>query len=382
MSYLLLSFFIFTIFFCLCTYIFYPMILWILGILFPLKIHRKEFIPNVSIIIPVYNEEKNIAKKIENTLALQYPKDRIEILVGSDGSIDNTASIVQKYSEQGVQFIDFKINRGKTAIQNDLVEQSKGEILIFTDAASFLNADALTNITRSFADEGVGCGAGRMCFLNIGYNLNTQSQGIYWRYEFKLRELESRLGSLIGVDGPLYAVRRQCYTPLGENIISDFITPLLVLKQGKKVILESNAIVDEEPTRKSSQEFKTRRRITVRGLTGLFHYRELLNPLQYPFLAFQIIFHKILRWCVGPMVVLNFIACIALSQHRFFKAVLISYVIFSVASALGWVGARFGIKNKVLSVPYYFSLVNIAATVGIIDFVRKKQVVSWKPVRD
>jgi len=357
------------------------MIIWLAGKVFPLNIRKAEIYPYVTMIIPAYNEAKNIEKKILNTLSLEYPKSKIEILIGSDGSYDETANIVSKYADKGVKFYDFKVNRGKTAVQNDLVEHSKGEILIFTDAASFLLPDAVKMIVRKFVDERVGGVAGKMRFTDTDTNLTTQSQGIYWRYEVAIREMESRLGSLIGVDGPLYAIRRKCYVALGHNIISDLMTPLLVLEQGKKIVLEPDALVDEDPTAKTKQEYSTRRRITLRGLTGLFTYKNLLNPIKHPMLAFQIFFHKILRWFVGPLVILNGLTCLGLTDYRFFKLFLTMYVLFFVAAAIGWVAESIGKKARFLSVPYYFTLVNFAATMGIIDFLRKKQAISWTPVR-
>jgi cellulose synthase/poly-beta-1,6-N-acetylglucosamine synthase-like glycosyltransferase len=379
---LFLIIYLLTISLCLSSYAFYPVVIWVVGKIFPMKVSRADINPHISIIIPAYNEEKSIERKIMNTLALEYPEDRIEILVGSDGSIDETASIVGKYTDRGVQLLDFETNRGKTAVQNDLVSQSKGEILIFTDSASFLQTDAIKKIVWNFADQRIGCVAGRMRFVDTDSNLTTQSQGFYWRYEFKLREIESSLGSLIGVDGPLYAVRRESYVLLENNIISDLLTPLLVLEQGKKVVLEPEALVDENPTLKTSQEFATRRRITLRGLVGLSAYIELLNPLKHPFLSFQILFHKILRWFVGPLMILNVLACCSLLGHWFFNSILVVYILFFLAAGLGWGADKLKIKAKGLTVPYYFSLVNFAATMGIIDFFRKKQAVTWKTVRD
>jgi cellulose synthase/poly-beta-1,6-N-acetylglucosamine synthase-like glycosyltransferase len=276
---------------------------------------------------------------------------------------------------------DFKVNRGKTAVQNDLVARSKGEILVFTDAASFLLPDAIQKIVRNFADVRVRCTAENMRFVNTDSNLTAQSQGIYWRYEAKIRAMESRLGSLIGVDGPLYAVRRDCYVPLAHNLISDFLTPLIVLSRNKRVVLDPEAIVDEDPTRNTGQEFATRRRITLRALVGLSAYPGLLNLFKRPMPDFQILFHKLLRWFVGPMVALNFLACILLTEFGLFKVFLVCYMLFFFAAGLGWLADRCDLKVKALAIPYYFGLVNLAATAGIIDFFRKKHAASWVPVR-
>lgn len=370
-----------TIILCLSTYAFYPVVIWLAGKLVPLKPHKKDIAPHVSIVIPAYNEAKNIEKKMRNTMSLDYPKGKVEILVGSDGSHDETITLAKQFATQKVRIFEFHENRGKTAVQNDLAKESTGDILIFTDAASFLPPDALIKLVRNFADDRIGCVAGRLRFVGADSNLTTQSQGLYWGYEIKIRELESRIGSLIGVDGPLYAIRRDCYVPLEHNLISDLISPLLVLKQGKKVILEPEAVVDEEPTVRTGQEFATRRRITLRGLVGITAHLGLLNPFKHPLLSFQILFHKVLRWTVGPLVLINGFACIALAGRFFFRWMLVIYLVFILAAVLGLIAERMGIRAKILRVPYYFSLVNLAATMGLIDFFKRKQAVTWTPVR-
>jgi len=378
---ILIIFFI-SFIFILSSYLIYPAAIQLLGTIKPFTISSKESWPSVSIIISAYNEEKHIEGKIENTLNLDYSVEEMEILVGSDGSSDATPNLLKKFIQRGVTVVNYKTNRGKTAVQNDLVQQAKGEILVFTDAASFLTPDALKKIVYSFSDNRVGCVAGRMLFINTNQNLTTQSQGLYWQYESYIRKIESEIGSLIGVDGPLYAVRRSAYVPLGHDMISDFLTPLLVLEQGKKVIMEPEALVYEEPKRKAQQEFTTRRRITLRALIGISAYRRLLNPIKYPLLSFQITFHKILRWAVGPMAVVNCLTCLLLSADIFFKIIFMLYSTFFILAMLGWYLAHHGQSSRLLTVPYYFTLVNAAAAMGIYDFAKNRQATTWKTERD
>jgi cellulose synthase/poly-beta-1,6-N-acetylglucosamine synthase-like glycosyltransferase len=374
--------FFLTILLCLSSYVLYPLTISLIGKIAPVNINKSDIRPSVSIIIAAYNEAVHIEDKIQNTLALNYPGSKLEVLIGSDGSTDATAEIVEKYHSH-VKFTNFDTNRGKTAVQNDLVEMAKGDILVFTDAASFLPGDALLKLVRNFADSSVGCVAGRMKFIGTDRNVTTQSQGLYWRYEFSIRKLESRLGSLVGVDGPLYAVRNEYYVPLEHQIISDLMTPLLVLGQGKRVVLESEALVGEEPTDRTTQEFMTRRRITLRGLLGIFSHKDLLNPLKHPLLASQIFFHKVLRWFVGPLVIINFLICLANIDRPFYRWVLLLYGIFFLLAWAGWISQQKGNRSAAcFYVPYYFTLVNTAATAGIIDFFRGKQAVTWKPVRN
>ena len=176
-------------------------------------------------------------------------------------------------------------------------------------------------------------------------------------------------------------MRRECYVPLEANIISDFISPLLVLFQRKLVVLEPEAVVDEDPYSKTQQELNTRRRIVVRGLVGLFQFRELLNPLKNGLTAFQILFHKLIRWFVGPLVLFNFMSCLILSDRMFFDVILFGYLSFFIMVGFGWVLSRFEVNSRFVTIPYYFTLVNLAATLGIIDFLRKKEAITWKPVR-
>ena len=371
-----------TLFLCLSSYALYPLVIWGLSRVQRFRIQYADIAPSISVIISAFNESKHIEKKMENTLSLEYPKGKMEILIGSDGSTDETETIAKKFIGPGIHVFPFKENRGKTIVQNDLVAHAKSDILVFTDAASFLPPDALRKVVRNFADDRIGCVAGKMRFVNTESNVTTRSQGIYWRYESKIRKWESDLGRMIGVDGPLYAIRKKYYIPLGSNIISDMISPLLVLAQGKGVVLEPEALVDEEPKRQSHQEFSTRRRIILRGLIALSAHRALLNPLGHSLLTLQILFHKIVRWFVGPLVILNAFSCVMLSGHLFFQIFLVLYSLFLIAAIVGKLTDQAGIRTRLLSIPYYFGLVNLAATAGIIDFFRNKQAISWIPVRD
>lgn len=382
-TFLILVFFV-SIFLCCVTYFLFPFALILAGNFFSFNINKKEITPFVSIIISAYNEEKDIAAKIENTLALDYPEDKFEILIGSDGSKDNTANIVKSLNNQKLKFYDFQENRGKTSVQNDLVADSKGDILVFMDAASFLTEGSLRKMVRNFADNRVGCVAGQLRFVDTDRNLTTQSQGLYWQYELAIRKLESRLGSLIGVDGPLYAVKKKYYVPLEAKIISDLMTPLLILHQGKKVILEQEAFVEEKPTQKSKDEFSTRRRIILRGMVGIFSHKNILNPLKRPLISLQIFTHKILRWFVGPLILLNIFTLAGLLSLNYLPAKLLMpfYFLFFFAAFSGWLFEKMGKKIKILTIPFYFCLVNLAAIFGIADFFRKKQAITWHTVRD
>jgi cellulose synthase/poly-beta-1,6-N-acetylglucosamine synthase-like glycosyltransferase len=382
MDRIFLALFCATLLLCVATYVLYPIGIWIAAKVFPYRRTKADIRPTVSVIISAYNEEKDIEAKIRNTRSLDYPRDRVEILVGSDGSIDRTAEIAGRFAGEGVRTLSFPFNRGKTMVQNDCVAASTAGILVFTDAASFLNPGALNAIIRNFADARVGCVAGSLRYVNTDANLTTESQGVYWKYESAIRAMESDLGAMIGVDGPLYAIRRENFVPLEGHVISDLVSPLLVRAAGKGVVLEPEAVADEEPTTTPSQEIRTRRRITVRALVGLFAYPGLLNPIRHPWLSIQIAFHKLLRWFVGPLAAMNFLsACAMAGRTPFFRFVAYAYAVLLAAACAGYLLERLGVKLRLFSTPYYFVLVNWAATLGILDFLRNRQSVSWQPVR-
>jgi cellulose synthase/poly-beta-1,6-N-acetylglucosamine synthase-like glycosyltransferase len=361
-------------------YLFYPLLISLLSRILDKKFIKRDFRPSVSIIITAYNEECNIAQKIENVLSLNYPNEETEIIVGSDGSTDHTNDIVRQYETQGVRLVAFKENNGKTFVQNECARKAKHEILIFMDAASLCNEDAIEQIVSNFADDRVGAVAGKIEFVQSKHNLTTQSQGIYWRYEQYLKIAESKLGSLVGVDGPLYAIRKNNYIELQPDIISDLITPLLVIMHGHAVVYEPGAVAYEEATMRTEDEERTRSRIVTRGFTGLFRYPELFNVFSRPMLAWQIISHKILRWMVGFYFFVMFVSTVFLITEVFYLIVLFFFIFFSF---LVYRGFKTREKPRALfAVPYYFVLVNWAALRGTVNFILGKRIVTWKPVRN
>ena len=368
--------------FCLIGYVYfiYPLLIWVISKVFDKKFVKNRIEPSVSIIITAYNEEKNIARKIENTLGLDYPREKLEIIIGSDGSSDRTNEIVKSYENYNVHLLAFSNNRGKTMVQNDCVRRASNDIIIFMDAASLCENDCIKKMVSNFADERVGAVAGRIEFVQSMDNLTTKSQGLYWKYEQIIKRAENRLGSLVGVDGPLYAVRKDLYMELEPEIISDLITPLLVIHHGHSVVYEPDAIAYEEATKRTIEEYRTRSRIVTRGFTGLLQYPELFSFVKHPLLTWQILSHKILRWLVGFFYVITIFCSLFLIFQVFYLFMLCCTSIFL------WL-AYYGFKTQdnprlIYIVPYYFVLVNWAAIRGTIDFIMGKRIVSWKPVRE
>ena len=267
----------------------YPLLLFIVSIFRPLTVRAGDYQPTVSIIITAYNEELVLAAKLENTLALGYPHELIEIIVASDCSTDRTDDIVRKYSRQGVKLVRQPERLGKTAAQNAAVAQAGGEIILFSDATSLYKTDVVRALIPNFADPTVGCVAGRLIYVDPSESRVGRGARSYWSYETFLKKHESRVCSLIGASGCLYAVRRSAYVPLYYEACSDFIIATKMVEQGLRAVYEPNAICTEETNRRSDNELKMRVRVIAQTFTDLWRHRAMLNPIRSGFYAVQLV---------------------------------------------------------------------------------------------
>lgn len=361
----------------------YPILLWVASRVMGRRVRTEHREPTVSIIISAYNEARHLAAKLENTLDLDYPPGRLEILVGSDGSSDDTVAIAQRYGHRGVQCLRFPVNRGKTAVQNDCARLAGGDILVFMDAASMCNREAVRELVAPFADGRVGVVAGRVMYGDGKGGLVERAQGLYWRYEQAIKRWESDCGALVGVDGPLYAIRAGLFPAVPAEMMSDFLVPLKVRQAGHLAVLAPGAIAVEEPTRSPKHEFQTRRRLVLRGFRVLASNPDLLNPLRSGLLAWQIWSRKLLRWLVGVMFLAATLAALYLFFEQPVYRVVATVCIITIPLAAGasWLEG-WKVLPRPFLFPFYFALVNGAALFGLMDFLRGRQVVSWRPVRD
>ncbi len=363
-------------------YIQYPLLLCIISLFVRRRFVPGDIKPTVSIIIAAHNEEKHVEHKIRDVLGLDYPRERMEVLIGSDGSTDRTVEIALRFESKRVRILAFPEQRGKTAVQNDCVVCSSGEILIFMDAASMCNKEAVRRLVRHFADERVGCVAGSFRFVYRNQMVITESQSIYWRCEQVIKRLEGRLGSMVGMDGPLYGIRRQAYSHLPHDIMSDFASPLVAVQHGYVTVFEPGAIALEEASSSIADEFRTRRRIALRGFVVLSRFPDLLNPFKSGFLTFQIISHKIMRWA-GGFFCMGLLGSTSLLMHRpFYLGVALVMALFCCTAVVGLVLQAKGRRAGLFSIPCYFVLVTLSGLLGFADFLAKKRAVSWSPVRE
>src|SRR6267142_3036130 len=280
------------------TYAGYPMLLALVSTLRPKRVNRDKFDRSVSLIITAYNEERALTAKLENSMALDYPHELLEVIVASDCSNDRTDEIVREFSSRGVRLCRQTERLGKTAAQNAGVEQAHGGIIIFSDATSHYQPDVIRTMMPNFADAEVGCVAGRLLYVDPTDSRVGRGARSYWSYETFLKKHESRAGSLIGASGCLYAVRRSAYVPLDHEACSDFIIATKMVEQGLRAVYEPNAVCTEQTNQQSDKELKMRVRISAQTCTDLWRHRALLNPLRSGFYGVQLFSHKIMRYLV------------------------------------------------------------------------------------
>lgn len=365
------------------TYIGYPIFVYLVSILFPRKINKSFFEPNVTILITAYNEEKDISAKIENTLQIDYPPEKLEILVASDGSTDETDKIVQKFSDQGVKLFHQKGRVGKTVTQNNAIEQASGEIILFSDATTMYQRDVLRIMLPNLADETVGCVAGKLIYVDSSESGVGQGAKSYWNYETFIKESESRACSLIGASGCLYAVRKSDYKPMYPEACSDFLIATILYEQGLRTVFEPEAICVEETNKKSDKEMQMRVRVILQTFTDLWRNRSMMNPFKSGFYAIELISHKVFRYSVPIFLILLLLSSLFLAFHSiFFTLVFGLQVGFYFTALIAWLLEKSGKSVGILAIPLYFVLTNFASLNAFYKFLRGERLARWEPIRE
>lgn len=365
------------------TYAGYPLLLIVVSKFRSKPVLRHEFTPSVTVIIAAYNEEQDLEQKLENTLALDYPKSKLEILVTSDCSTDRTDEIVKSFADRGVRLHRQKERLGKTAAQNAAVEKANGEILLFSDATTYYNSDVILRLIPSFGDRTVGCVTGNVVYAHAADSSVSHGTRSYWNYEFLLKKHESAITSLIGVCGCMYAVRKSAYVPLYHEACSDFLMATMMVRQGLRAVYEPEAVCVEEPNAKGGKELAVRVRIITQTLADLWRNRDVLNPFRKGFYAVQLISHKGMRYLVPLFLIMLFVTSAVLAFNSlFYSAILIAQVGFYLAAAASALMVRFGINSRLLALPQYFVITNLACLLALAKLLRGERYVRWEPVRN
>ncbi len=380
----------------LYVYIGYPVLIYILSRFYKKPVGGKYVYPKISIVIAVYNEEKTIENKLRNFLQLDYPKERMEILIGSDGSRDRTNEILTKLENEnkthGYIIIDkekiltlpqIKIclseeRNGKPKMLNRLVSMAKGEIIVFTDARQRLDNNSLNELVKHFSDPKVGSVSAALFYESSENGGKTREGiGLYWEYEKFIRKSESRMGSMLGATGALYAIRRELFPELPADIILDDVyIPMKIVEKGYRAIFDKKAKIFDRVALNPKDEF-TRR---VRMLAGNFQLVYYLGYLFTPFkgmISWQFFSHKFLRLMVPFLLAGLFISNLFLVEIYWYKVFFILQCLFY---GLAGLGALYKGKNSLLDVPHMFCVMNWAAVVGLYRFLSGRQKVTWEKV--
>lgn len=361
--------------FIVYTYAGYPLLLFLIG-LFRKKLRNDEpgEYPRVALIISAYNEERIIREKIENSLELDYPKDRLRIIVASDGSADATDAIVREYEDRNVTLKSFGRREGKSATLNRAVVGLDDDILIFSDANAFYEEDAVKRLIGNLQHDEIGCVVGHLLYLQNSSYVG-KGESIYWRYESFLNGLESRLRSVLVATGTIFAIRRELFKPIRSDVANDFQIPADVAAAGYGVVYESEAVAYERSTFYFREEFARKRRIIVRGLTG---FRNLRRNFGGPFRIFQFFSRKMLRWLIGPMLPLLYITNIFLLSDPLFAVLFVFQNVFYSLAAVGAFMRRGRVSSRILLIPFYFVMVNAAALAAIATFIGGRRLTAWE----
>lgn len=342
------------------------------------RVNEKEIFPFVSIIVAAYNEEEVIAKKIENSFSLNYPTEKLEVIVVSDGSLDATNEIVQEFRDtEGFKGIILKENKGKTSAINVAVDEAKGEIILFTDANVWLDEEAIIHLVANFNDSKIGCVCGQLNYYNPSDSETANTGGLYWRYEEAIKRLESLTGSTMGADGSIFAIRKNLFRKLEHYLIDDFSTSMGVLFQGYRIVFEDNAKAFEKHTTDLKDEIRRRRRIANRVYTAISYFKNELLSLS-SLNKFKFFMHKFGRYWAGLFMFIALLSnSILLWESNFYFYIFILQVVFYSLTFIGLLLSKFEIQFKPFYIPYYFFIMNYMQLLGVIDSIKGKRQVTW-----
>ncbi|RAJ93977.1 cellulose synthase/poly-beta-1,6-N-acetylglucosamine synthase-like glycosyltransferase [Larkinella arboricola] len=378
------------------TYIGYGILVWLLVRLRGRRAVLKTdaaFTPEVTLIIPAYNERSCLAEKAANSFAQHYPADKIKFLFVTEGSTDGSSDFLRASYGSKISLLEGTERRGKVAAMNRAMQQVTTPIAIFTDANTILNREAVQNLVRHFQDPNVGAVAGEKRILtNDSESAAGSGEGLYWKYESFLKRMDSDLHTIVGAAGELFAVRTELYEPVEtDTILDDFIISLRIAGRGYRVAYEPDAYAMERPSFSIVDEQKRKIRISAGGFQSIVRLSYLLNIFRYGWLTFEYVSHRVMRWAVAPPCLpLIFLANGWLAVQEWMDGSAGGYswtVLFGLQClfyAAAWLGYRLEKKNlrwKLLFVPFYFTFMNVCALAGLVRYLKGNQSGTWEKVR-
>ena len=344
-----------------------------------------QLLPDVTLMICAYNEADVIEEKMQNIRALNYPQDKLCVMWVTDGSNDNSNELLQAYPE--VKLVYSPERKGKAAAMQHGLQENKAEYVIFTDANTMLNADAIREIVRQFMKKNVSCVSGekRVAARHAG-QATAEGEGVYWKYESMLKRWDSELYSAMGAAGELFAVRMSHYLPAPSNaLLDDFMMSILILKDGHRIAYTNEAYATEYGSASTAEESKRKRRIAAGGLQSIWWLRSLMNPFAYPKVAFQYVSHRVLRWSITPLALfalfpLNLLLLFA-SGSLIYQLLFLLQLFFYLSALTGHILKVSGRRNKLLYIPCYFLFMNLNVFLGIGYLMSHKDSGTWEKAR-
>ena len=362
----------------------YPLVLWVVSRFYPKHaVVASENLPTVSLIVSCYNEVDVIEEKLENSLKIQYPRDKFSIVVVSDGSDDGTDEIAKAYADRGVRLVRQEGRLGKTMGLNKALETIDSEIVVFSDANAMYSPDAVQQLVKHFNSPDVGYVVGAALYTDGKDSASAKNENTYWQYELAIKSWESRLHSVVGGDGAIYAIRKALWQPLDQKDINDFVNPLQIVAKGYKGRFEPTAQCFEETAGSFSKEIARKERIVNRSIRGLMNVREVMNPFRTGWFAFEVISHKLLRWLIPLFLALGLVgsAFLASQGYGIFQLVAVGGLAILIPAFLGHIRHENADLPTWVSVPYYFTMVNAYALKGLYNAFLGRTQVTWNSAR-
>jgi cellulose synthase/poly-beta-1,6-N-acetylglucosamine synthase-like glycosyltransferase len=341
----------------------------------------EEQLPEVTLLITAYNERDQIARKLENTRELVYPRDKLAVLWVTDGSDDGSVEILRDCAD--ITVLHQPQRRGKVAAINRAMPQVKTPVVVFSDANTMLSPSALIRIVRLFQDPQIGCVSGEKRILQKSReNAAAAGEGLYWKYESLLKRWDAELWSVVGAAGELFAIRTALFTPVAEStLLDDFVISLTIAMQGYRIGYDPDAFAIESASANVKEELKRKIRIAAGGLQAIVRLRPLLNIFKFRLLSFQYFSHRVLRWTAAPLALLALLPvnfALALQPDGVFAVIMALQILFYLLALSGWFLEARRIRLKVLFVPYYFCMMNFAVLAGMVRYFQNKQNVLWE----
>lgn len=346
------------------SYLGYPLTLFVLSLFSRHTVLKDDaYYPEVSLLIAAYNEEATISDKIKNSLELDYPKEKIEIVVVSDGSTDKTDEIVKSFESHGVRLFRVEGRVGKTEARNQAVLAMRKEIIVFSDATAVYEKDVIKKLVRNFSDPSVGMVSGNLTYFDKEQSSMGLATKIYWNYEKSIKKAQSKLYTLTGAIGCINAFRRNLYHVLPPNIIEDFTEPLMIVAQDYRIVYEEEAVSYERTTERPSQEFHMRVRVIRGGMKGFLYAFRRLSFKKHSFVLFQLFGHKVLRWLMPIFLILLFLTNMMLTfgQSQLWNLLMMVQLMCYSIALIGLKWKPKGLAGKLFSIPTYFLIINAAS---------------------